>query len=179
MGYEDREYSKSDFKSKKSSSKTTPQDWAIFRVRLAVLIGGMVGVLIALRLPFAPVVKFALVLVIIGVVIWGLIQAPKKAKPSNHHHRKGWNSELRGDFGTAIRHYHQALELDPENGAVKVRMLAALDRAGRDGDAKEFLRKIDRSRFDERDIEELEYLLKKLGDGRVDPIGSRHILIID
>ncbi|MFT5469685.1 MAG: hypothetical protein ACI8UO_004807 [Verrucomicrobiales bacterium] len=161
-----------------SSTDSSDEAWAGFGVQVLMIFGGLIALLIVLRFPSPPAIKLTLAATIVVISIWCVIRAPGRSR-LNQQHRQGWLCESRGDFGQAINHYQRAMVQKPQSSALKVRLLAAYHGAGQTKDARDFLRQIDRARFDAVNVEELEFLLSKYGEGKLEELGNRWILLLD
>lgn len=175
MGIYDRDYMRDE---RRRGSRSGANAWAGFGLQLLILLGGVLALYIVLRLPLPGVLKLLAGLGVLSGSIWGVVAAPRWSA-ANHHHRQGWICEARGDYGEAIEHYQKALGGNQRSSSLAVRLLAAYHGAGRTEDAKALLRYLDRARFNEVDVEEMEMLLVSLGGGRLEPLGNRWILLLD
>jgi len=161
MGLHDRDYIHDDHGKSSSRGKNKEQQPLLIISSALILrsLFSLVTIILCLRLPLIPWIKFPLLIVIL-IASWRWIrqtQTVTRIKPNAvDHFKEGRAAEAIKDFEEAIRHYEIAVGDPPEPTHMTVRLLAAYDGAGRLGQAKTLLQKMNGRKFPESAADELE-----------------------
>jgi hypothetical protein len=118
--------------------------------------------LFCLRLPAPLYIKLPLMIGLgfFGRLLyrWCTTDAPPKISEGNQA-QLGLKAERRGDAAGAASHYEQALKQNPEDVALRVRLLSAYHASAQSVNALRLIATLDGQSIPDKHVEELEYLI--------------------